>query len=74
MESTATPEINCAEACINGCVLGENCPNREYLQAASKFIHDTPIDQILQIAEDSVQKRFLASIERDRLNLPHQPE
>lgn len=67
-----TAEINCAEACVNGCVLGEKCPNREYIQAASKFINDTPIDKLLEIAADSVQKRFLASLERDRLNLPPQ--
>ncbi|MDS3862258.1 hypothetical protein RIF25_15775 [Thermosynechococcaceae cyanobacterium BACA0444] len=69
---TPTPAINCAEACVNGCVLGEKCPNREYIQAASKFIHDTPMDKLLEIAADSVQKRFLASLERDRLNLPPQ--
>ena len=70
---TATPsEINCAEACVNGCVLGDQCPNRDYIQAASQFIHDTPIDKILEIAAESAQKRFLASLERDRLNLPHQ--
>lgn len=67
---TPTAEINCAEVCVNGCVLGEKCPNREYIAAASKFIHDTPIDKLLEIAADSAQKRFLASLERDRLNLP----
>lgn len=62
-----TPEtINCAQACVNGCVLGDRCPNREYIAAASKFMQETPLDQILQIAADSVQKRFLAALERDR--------
>ncbi len=68
MEQTVIPEINCAEACVNGCILGDKCPNLKYLEAASKFINDTPMDKIIQIAEDSVQKRFLESIERDRLN------
>ncbi|XFA72035.1 hypothetical protein RYO59_000254 [Thermosynechococcaceae cyanobacterium Okahandja] len=67
-----TPEtINCAEACVNGCVLGDRCPNRKYIAAASKFMHETPLDQILQIAADSVEKRFLAALERDRLSLPN---
>ncbi|BAC08748.1 MULTISPECIES: hypothetical protein [Thermosynechococcus] len=73
--SELTPEtINCAEACVNGCVLGDRCPNREYIAAASKFMHETPLDQILQIAADSYPKRLLASIERDRQRAANPPQ
>ncbi|MFN3678191.1 MAG: hypothetical protein ACK4K5_03740 [Thermosynechococcus sp.] len=73
--SELTPEtINCAEACVNGCVLGDRCPNREYRAAAVKFMNDTPLDQILQIAADSYPKRLLASIERDRQRAANPPQ
>lgn len=73
--SELTPEtINCAEACVNGCVLGDRCPNREYIAAATKFMNDTPLDQILQIAADSYPKRLLASIERDRQRAANSPQ
>ncbi|WP_298615324.1 hypothetical protein [uncultured Thermosynechococcus sp.] len=73
--SELTPEtINCAEACVNGCVLGDRCPNREYIAAATKFMNDTPLDKILQIAADSYPKRLLASIERDRQRAANLPQ
>ena len=52
-------EINCAEMCQNGCVLGDECPNREYTQQASKFISDTSLDKMLEIAEEAVRKKNL---------------
>ncbi|NEP77478.1 MAG: hypothetical protein F6K39_04395 [Okeania sp. SIO3B3] len=56
MENT----VNCAEVCINGCVLGDKCPNKEYLKEASKFIDDTPLDKMLEIAEEAVMKKRMA--------------
>lgn len=54
-----TTEINCAEACVNGCVLGDECPNLKYTEEASKFIKDTPLDQMLEIAEEAVRKKIM---------------
>lgn len=51
-------KINCAEACVNGCVLGDKCPNLEYKQEASKFIEETSLEQMLEIAEESLRKRL----------------
>ncbi|MDX1978541.1 MAG: hypothetical protein SFT94_12785 [Pseudanabaenaceae cyanobacterium bins.68] len=45
-------EINCKEACVNGCILGDRCPNLKYLAEARKFIETTSMDQMLQIAAD----------------------
>jgi iron only hydrogenase large subunit-like protein len=52
-------EINCAEACVNGCVLGDQCPNLEYKAQASQFIENTSLDKILEMAEESVRKKML---------------
>ena len=56
MEST---QINCKEACVNGCVLGDKCPNLEYKEKATKFIENTSLDQMLEIAEVARMKKMM---------------
>lgn len=56
MENTT---INCAEACVNGCVLGEKCPNLEYKNQAAKFMNSTSLDQMHQIAEAALRKKMM---------------
>ena len=51
-------EINCAEACVNGCVLGDKCPNLQYREQASKFIEETSLDDMLAIADQAARKRM----------------
>lgn len=51
------PQINCAEACVNGCVLGDKCPHKEYAAQASQFIENTSLDQMLDMAEEAVRKK-----------------
>ncbi len=53
-------EINCAEACVDGCVLGEQCPNKEYQAQATKFIQETSLDDMLAIAEEALRKKMTA--------------
>lgn len=53
-------EINCAEACVNGCVLGDKCPNLQYQEEASKFIQETSLDQMLEMAEEALRKKRMA--------------
>lgn len=58
MEAEAT--VNCAEACVNGCILGDKCPHRENAAAASNFINETSLDQMLEIAEAARLKKLTA--------------
>jgi hypothetical protein len=51
-------EINCAEACKNGCVLGDQCPNLKYTEAASDFIANTSLDTMLEMAEAAVRRKI----------------
>jgi hypothetical protein len=51
-------KINCAEACVNGCVLGDKCPNLEFKEATSQFIEDTSLDKMLEIAEAARLKKM----------------
>ncbi len=52
-------EVNCAEACVNGCILGDQCPNLEYKTKASQFIENTSLDKILEMAEAAVRRKMV---------------
>jgi hypothetical protein len=58
-----TQTVNCLEACVNGCILGDDCPHREHLAAASKFIQNTSIDEMRAIAEESIRKKMTQAAE-----------
>lgn len=51
-------DVNCAEACVNGCIMGEKCPKKEYSTEASKFIQGTSLDKMLEIAEEARRKKL----------------
>jgi hypothetical protein len=64
-----TQPVNCLEACVNGCILGDDCPHRVHLAAASKFIENTSMDEMLAIAEERIRKKFIqASARRSDFN------
>jgi hypothetical protein len=65
-------EINCAEACVNGCILGEACPHREYLAAALKFVAEHDLDELVAVAQNSAPQRLLRQLEKG--NLPGYPQ
>ncbi len=50
--------VNCAVDCINGCVLGDKCPNKEHAAEASKFISETSLDKMLEIAQEALRKKL----------------
>jgi hypothetical protein len=51
-------KIDCKVQCVNGCVLGDKCPNVEFREATSKFIEDTPLDKMLEMAEMARMKKL----------------
>lgn len=53
-------EVDCATACVNGCVLGDQCPKQVYREQASQFIKETSLDQMLAIAEAALRKKATA--------------
>jgi hypothetical protein len=52
-------DVNCAVDCANGCILGENCPNKEYSQQAASFIENTSLDKILEMADEAVRRKMI---------------
>ena len=51
-------QVNCAVDCADGCVLDERCPHQEYQNQASKFIADTSLDKMLEMAEIARMKKL----------------
>lgn len=51
-------EVNCASACVNGCILGDQCPHKEYAQETSNFINNTSLDKMLEMAEIARMKKL----------------
>jgi len=51
--------VNCAEVCVNGCILGDRCPHRENLAATSQFIAETSLDDMHAIAEAARRRKMM---------------
>ncbi|ABB57958.1 hypothetical protein [Synechococcus elongatus] len=51
--------VNCAVDCLEGCVLGDRCPGRPFQEDAERFIRETPLDQMLEMAAEAVRRRQL---------------
>lgn len=64
-----TPSIDCAEACVNGCIQPDHCPSRVYQAKTAEFIKETSLDEILAIAEEAVRRRNL-----ERMNQRETPQ
>ncbi|MGV2829667.1 hypothetical protein [Myxosarcina sp. GI1(2024)] len=54
-------QVNCAVDCVNGCVLGDRCPNLKYQQETAKFIEETSLDRMLEMAEIARMKKLSES-------------
>lgn len=50
-------EVNCAVDCKDGCVLGDQCPHKDSQQEASKFIENTSLDSMLEMAAEAVRRK-----------------
>jgi hypothetical protein len=50
--------INCAVDCVDSCQLGDRCPKQEYRVETAKFINETSLDKMLEIAEIARRKKL----------------
>jgi hypothetical protein len=55
-----TNPINCSEVCVAGCIQPDRCQNQVHIQSASKFINETSLDKMHEIAEEARRKRMTA--------------
>jgi hypothetical protein len=52
--------VNCVVECANGCILGDQCSHRQYLQQATQFVENTSLDQMLEMADEARRKKMTA--------------
>ncbi len=50
--------VNCKVQCVDGCILPDNCPNQEYVEETTKFLEDTSLDRIIEMAEIARLKKL----------------
>ena len=50
--------MNCAVACTDGCVLGDECPNKEYAKKATNFMQETSLDRMIEMADEARIKKL----------------
>lgn len=50
--------VNCQVECLNGCILGEECLNKEFVAKTSQFIENTSLDKMLEMAEIARLKKI----------------
>ncbi|WP_310430011.1 hypothetical protein [Chamaesiphon sp. VAR_48_metabat_135_sub] len=55
-----TNTINCSEVCKDGCIQPDRCQNQTHIQSASKFINETSLDKMHEIAEEARRKKMTA--------------
>jgi hypothetical protein len=53
-----TKTVNCQVECVNGCILGAQCPNQEFVAETSKFLENTSLDKMLEMAEIARLKKM----------------
>ncbi len=49
MSTVAAP--NCAETCVQGCILGDDCPHLVHLEKTREYILNTPWNELMDTAE-----------------------
>lgn len=59
--------VDCKKECVDGCLLGDECPNKDHQKAASKFIGETSLDKMLEMAEAA---RFKKNTEPPKWIIP----
>ncbi|WP_264324997.1 hypothetical protein [Romeriopsis navalis] len=63
-------EVNCAVECVDGCKLGDKCPNQEHVADTAKFIEETSLDQMLEMAAAAVERRRMERMQQQEASTP----
>jgi diaminopimelate epimerase len=57
--------IDCAVACVQGCVRPEACPNAEARARVQQLLEMRSLDELVAIATNSLEDRLLGRLPRD---------
>jgi diaminopimelate epimerase len=58
-------QIDCATVCANGCIRPEACPSAEARARVAALLSSTSLDELVNIATNSIESRTRARFERD---------
>ncbi|MFZ9229459.1 MAG: diaminopimelate epimerase [Prochlorococcaceae cyanobacterium] len=61
---SAQGSVDCATACVNGCVRPDDCPSAEARARAMALLERSSLDDLVNLAADSLESRTRARIER----------
>jgi diaminopimelate epimerase len=64
-ESPQADAIDCAVACVQGCVRPEACPNAEARARVQQLLEMRSLDELVAIATNSLEDRLMGRLPRD---------
>ena len=64
-DSTVRPAIDCATACVNGCIRPEACASQEARARVEALLGGRSLDELLAIASNSAESRFRSRLAAD---------
>jgi diaminopimelate epimerase len=64
-DRTTVGEVDCATACVNGCLRPEACPSAEARARVAALLSSSSLDDLVALATNSLESRTRARVERD---------
>ena len=61
----ASPAVDCASVCINGCIRPEACPSAEARARVDALLNSSSLDDLVALAANSLESRIRSRFERD---------
>ena len=61
----ASPAVDCASVCINGCIRPEACPSAEVRARVDALLNSSSLDDLVAMATNSLESRIRSRFERD---------
>jgi len=63
--TSASPAIDCATVCVNGCIQPDACASAEARQRVEALLNSSSLDDLVALATNSLEARTRARFERD---------
>ena len=61
----ASPAVDCASVCTNGCIRPEACPSAEARARVDALLNGSSLDDLVTLATNSLESRIRSRFERD---------
>ena len=61
----ASPAVDCASVCTNGCIRPEACPSAEARARVDALLNGSSLDDLVALATNSLESRIRSRFERD---------